>query len=58
MLCENEGEHKNHNNIYLGEIIPNKKELKNKMNAFNEILTKCNNNINEIMNIINTVKNN
>ena len=58
MLCENEGEHKNHNNIYLGEIIPNKNELKNKMNAFNEILTKCNNNINEIMNIINTVKNN
>jgi hypothetical protein len=36
MLCENENEHKNHNNIYLGDLILKKNELINKMNAFNE----------------------
>ena len=58
MLCEKEVEHENHNNIYLGDLIPNKNELKNKMKAFNENLNKCNNNINEIINILNKVKSN
>ena len=58
MQCENEGEHKNHNNIYLGDIFPNRNDLKNKKKAFNEILNKCNKNINEIMDTLNTVKNN
>ena len=58
MLCENENEHKNHNNIYLGDLILKKNELINKMNAFNENLNKCNKNINEIINILNKVKSN
>ena len=58
MLCENEGEHTNHNNIYLGDLLPNKNELKNRMNAFNEKLNKFNKHMNEIIDILNTVKNN
>ena len=49
--CENE--HKNHKNIYYGDILPT---INN--NDIKEFINKLNNEINEIINILNNVKNN
>ena len=56
MLCNNE--HKNHDIIFIGDIIINKNDLENKINELKEYIDKFNNNINEILGIINEVKKN
>ena len=56
ILCEEN--HINHNTIYLGNIIFNKKELEKKINSLKEDINKLNNNINEIIEIANEVKKN
>ena len=56
MLCNKE--HKNHDIIFIGDIILNKNELENKINDLKEYIDKFNNNINEIMEIIGEVKRN
>ena len=54
MLCNNE--HKNHDIIFIGDIIINKNEIENKIKEIKENIDKFNNNINEIIEIINEVK--
>ena len=56
MLCNNE--HKNHDIIFIGEIIINKNEIENKINDIKENMDKFNSNINKIIEIINEVKRN
>ena len=56
ILCENE--HLKHDKIFLGNFIPNEKELKNKMKELKEFIDKFNNYINEIIEILNEVKKN
>ena len=56
MLCNNE--HKNHNIIFIGDIISNKDDLENKIKELKEYIDKFNNNINEIIKIIEEVKRN
>ena len=51
ILCENE--HKNHNSIYLGDMIINKDELLKENEELRNIIDKLKNNIEEIKNILN-----
>ena len=56
MLCNNE--HKDHDIIFIGDIISNKNELENKINEIKEYIDKFNNNTNEIIEMLNEVNNN
>jgi len=56
MLCNNE--HKNHDIIFIGDIIINKNELENKIKEIKEKIDKFNKNIKEIIEIINEVERN
>jgi len=56
MLCENE--HLNHDSIYLGNHIFNKKELEDKLLEIKKSFDKFNNNINKIIENLNNVKEN
>ena len=56
MSCEEE--HENHDNIYFGKIMPNKKELLTKLDDLKKYLDKFHNDYNEILEILNEVKQN
>ena len=56
MLCNNE--HKNHDIIFIGDLILNKNDLENKISEIKGYIDKFNNNVNEIIKIINEVKKN
>jgi len=56
MLCNNE--HKNHDIIFIGDIIINKNEIENKTKEIKEKIDKFNNNIKEIINVIDEVQRN
>ena len=56
MFCNND--HKDHDKIFIGDIISNKNELENKIKEIKEYIDKFNNNTNEIIEMLNEVKNN
>ena len=56
MSCE--GEHKGHSTKYLGDIIPNINEIKNKMKELKKMIDSFKSGINEIIDKLNLIKNN
>ena len=56
LICESE--HKEHNTISYGDMIPNKIEIKEYMNKLREAINILKNNIEEIKNKMNEVKEN
>ena len=56
ILCEKE--HKGHNIVYFGDIIPNKDELVNEMNKFKKNINQFNKNVNTILKQISNISKN